>query len=238
MGEILILRAKYVVGDQDIDVTSYLTTQQSANYGAINFPVQQMDEDLRKKNMIVLEKDADPLKLTPPVLTLVYTDEAGAHHSLTKKLGEVVEIGERSWFGKFVQKPGDVLMDFGLTAAKGQFLFIFVMSWALVVLWSYKQWAFLQDQMDGNRLPLSIEDKFGTLGKYVAIFAEAIFGLSFVIEPPIQKLVERALGPTPFEPGWTVKFFFAFCAALTPVSSFFFNFLIWFTLVQTLVRLN
>jgi hypothetical protein len=229
MGEILILRAKYVVGDQEIDVISYLTTQQSANYGAINFPVQQMDEDLRKKNMIVLAKDADPLKLTPPVLTITYTDEAGAHRSLTKKLGEVVDIGERSSFGKFVQKPGDVLYDFGLTAAKGQFLFVFILAWALVVVWSYKQWEFLQGAYNGRNITSSINDSLGLLGKYVGIAVFYLFDYVSIVELPFKGFVPLAAR------GWTIKFIFSLFAALTPVSSFFFNFLIWFTLVQSLL---
>jgi len=229
MGEILILSAKYVVGDQDIDVTSYLTTQQRTNYGAINFPIQKMDDDLRGKHMIVLPADSDTLKLTPPVLTVTYTDEAGAHRTLSKKLGEVVDIGERSAFGKFVQKPGDVLMDFGLTAAKGQFLFVFVLSWALVVMWSYKQWEFLQGAYNGHNITGSIDDSLGLLGKYVGLAVFYLFDYVKIAELPFKGFIPTAA------PGWTIKFIFSLISALTPVSSFFFNFLIWFTLVQSLL---
>jgi hypothetical protein len=229
MGDILILSASYVVGDQDIDVTSYVTTQQGANYGAINFPVQQMDDDLRKKNMVVLEKDADPLKLTPPRLTINYTDTAGAYHSVAKKLGEVVDIGERSSFGKFVQKPGDVLYDVGLTAAKGQFLFVFVLSWALVVMWTYKQWDFLQGAYNDNLITGTVNDSFGLLGKYVGIVIFYLFDYGAILGKPFGSFFPGAAA------GWPIKFIFSLFSALTPVSSFFLNFLIWFTLVQSLL---
>jgi len=230
MGEILILSASYVVGDQDIDVTGYVTTQQGANYGAINFPVQKMDEDLRAKHMVVLAADADAVKLTPPRLTINYTDEAGAYHTVNYKIGEVVTVGERSSFGKFVQKPGDVLYDVGLTAAKGQFLFIFVLSWALVVLWSYKQWEFLQLAYNQKNLTGTLDDSLGLLGKYVGLAVFYLFSLITTAEMPFKGFVPSAL------PGWTIKFIFSLFAALTPVSSFFFNFLIWFTLVQSLLN--
>ena len=37
------------------------------------------------------------------------------------------------------------------------------------------------------------------------------------------------------QPGWIVKFIFSFLAALTPIASLIFQFLIWFTVVQSLL---
>jgi hypothetical protein len=235
-GAVLILDAEYVVGSQAIDVSDYVTTQQGANYGAIKFPVQKMDEDLRKTHRVYAPPPADAaaLALNPPRLTINFTDQSGAYHTVSYTLTETVDIGERSAFGKFVQKPGDVLYDVGLTAAKGQFVFVFVLLWALIVLWSYNQWNFLQGQFGNGIITSTINDRLGLLGKYVALFVYWIFTYA----TPIGKPFEMLLGGADVKPGWIVKFIFALFAALTPVTSFLFQFLIWFTLVQTLVDMN
>jgi hypothetical protein len=230
MGDILIMTANYVVGSQDIDVKDYVLTEQSTNYGAIDFPVQKMDDDLRKDHRISVAKDADALKLTPPRLTITYTDAAEAYHTVDYAITESVNLGERTAFGKFVQKPGDVLWSVGLTAAKGQFLFVFVVAWALIVLWSYKQWAFLQGSYNAGKISIIIDDDYGILGKYIVLGIYIMFYYGEMVEEPLSKFFKP-----PVEPGWTFKFIFAFLAALTPVSSFFFQFLIWFTVVKTLM---
>jgi len=236
MGSVLVLNAEYVVGNQAIDVSDYVTTQQGANYGAIKFPVNKMDEDLRKAHRIAAPPPADAaaLALNPPRLTINYTDESGAYHTVSYTITEMVDIGERSAFGKFVQKPGDVLYDVGLTAAKGQFVFVFALMWALVVVWAYNQWGFLQDQFVNGNITSTINDRLGVLGKYVALFVYWIFTYGSAIGKPLEML----LGGVDVKRGWIVKFIFALFAALTPVTSFLFQFLIWFTLVQTLVDLN
>jgi len=235
-GAVLILNAEYVVGNQAIDVSDYVTTQQGANYGAIKFPVQKMDEDLRKAHRIYAPPPADAaaLALNPPRLTINFTDQSGAYHTVSYTLTETVDIGERSAFGKFVQKPGDVLWDVGLTAAKGQFVFVFVLIWALIVVWSYKQWSFLQEQFGNGNITSTTNDRLGILGKYVALFVYWIFHYGTSLGKPFEML----LGGVDVKRGWIVKFIFTFFAALTPVTSFLFQFLIWFTLVQTLVDMN
>uniref|UniRef100_A0A6C0AJG9 Uncharacterized protein n=1 Tax=viral metagenome TaxID=1070528 RepID=A0A6C0AJG9_9ZZZZ len=235
-GAVLILNADYVVGNQEIDVSDYVTTQQGANYGAINFPVQKMDDDLRAAHRISAPPPADAaaIALNPPRLTVNYTDSSGAYHTVSYTITETVDIGERSAFGKFVQKPGDVLWSIGLTAAKGQFLFIFVLVWALVVVWSYKQWGFLQDAYLNQNIGPTTDDRLGVLGKYVGLFVYFVFKYGSLIGKPFEML----LGGADVKSGWIVKFIFALLAALTPVSSFLFQFLIWFTLVQTLVDMN
>lgn len=234
MGDILIVSADYVVGNQTIDVVDYVTTFQGSNYGAIDFPVQKLDDDLRKDNRITLAKDSDPLKLTPPRLKIQYTTESGAYHSVEYTITEKVALGERSAFGKFVQKPADVLWSVGLTAAKGQFLFIFVLSWALVVAWAYKQWEYLQGAYNSGALTPTLSDDLGILGKWVGIFVFFVFKYLGILGKPFEML----LGGSDVQPGWIVKFIFSALAALTPVSSFFFQFLIWFTLVQSLLSRN
>lgn len=233
MGDILILSADYVVGSQQIDVSDYVTTERDKNYGAINFPVQKMDDDLRKDHRIAAPPPADAaaLALNPPQLTIKYTDASGAYHTVTYKITETVDLGERTAFGKFAQKPGDVLWSVGLTAAKGQFLFVFVLMWALVITWSYKQWEYLQKAYNNDAIHPYPDDELGIAGKYVAIFVYFIFSYGGKIGKPFELL----LGGVNVSDGWIVKFLFAAFAALTPVSSFFFQFLIWFTLVQSLL---
>ena len=234
MGDIVVLTATYVVGKQSIDVKDYVTLQQSKNYGAIDFPVQKMDDELRAQHRITVKEDDSTLQLSPPHLTIEYTDRSQAYHSVDYSVADKVDIGQRSALGKFVQKPGDVLWDTAATIAKGQFLFVFVLGWALVVLWAFQQWAYLQAAFNSGALPGTLDDSFGILGKYVAVFAFTLFKLGSLLGKPFQML----LGGADVRPGWIVKFLFSAFAVFTPVSSFFFQFLIWFTLVQTLLDKN
>jgi hypothetical protein len=226
MGDILIVSADYIVGNQTIDVVDYVTTQQSSQYGAIDFPVQKLDDDLRKDNRITLAKDSDPLKLTPPKLTIQYTNESGAYHSVTYAITEKVALGERSAFGKFVQKPGDVLSSFGTSAGMILFGFSFVLIWALGVAWAYKQWEYLQSAYISGALTSVPSDDLGILGKWVGVFVFFLFKYGETL---------GKFGGSGAQPGWIVKFIFSFLAAITPVSSLIFQFLIWFTVVQSLL---
>jgi len=226
MGDILIVSADYIVGNQTIDVVDYVTTQQSSQYGAIDFPVQKLDDDLRKDNRITLAKDSDPLKLTPPKLTIQYTDKSGAYHSVTYAITEKVALGERTAFGKFVQKPGDVLSSFGTSAGMVLFGFSFVLIWALGVAWAYKQWEYLQSAYINGALTSVPSDDLGILGKWVGVLVFFVFKYGETL---------GKFGGPEAQPGWIVKFIFSFLAAITPVSSLIFQFLIWFTVVQSLL---
>jgi hypothetical protein len=234
MGDILILNAEYTVGGQQIDVSDYVTQQQGANYGAIDFAVQKLDDDLRKDHRISIPADDPSLKLAVPRLTINYTDESGAYHTASYVLTEKVDVGERSSIGKFIQKPGDILWGVGLTVAKGQYLFGLVLVWALVVLWAFKQWEYLELAFRKGAIDGSLHDEFGVLGKFMAVLVYTIFTYGNLLGKPFQIL----LGGAEPIPGWIVKYIFSAFAVLTPVSSFFVQFLVWFTLVQTLLDKN
>jgi hypothetical protein len=78
MGDITIVSAAYVVGTQSIDVADIIEEIRSKNYGEINLPITKLDADLRKDNRIVLAATDPTLALTPPRITVEYTDERGA----------------------------------------------------------------------------------------------------------------------------------------------------------------
>ena len=240
MGDITLTKADYVVADQIIDVSSILTDIQMKNYGAIELPIATLDAQLRKDSRIVAKADADALKLTPPKLVVDYVDETGAYHHVETALTETLKIGERSALGQFVQKPGELLWGLGLMAAKGQFMFVFVLGWALVVLWAYKQFQFLETAFDPNTSPPGIASRmppdgyptetYGIIGKWVMV---GLWYLFYVMQIP-SKPIGLIFGATEPPYGWLTKVVMSIFSALAPVAGFFFQFMIWFTAVQSI----
>lgn len=241
MGDITVTKAEYVVADQPpIDVSEILNNLQMKNYGAIELPIATLDAQLRKDNRIILAATADQLKLTPPKLVVNYLDETGGYHHVETSLGDTLKLGERSTFGQFVQKPGKILWDLGLTAAKGQFVFVFALGWALVVLWSYKQFQFLEEAFSTSSTPRGIVatlpadgypvETYGIIGRWVMAGLWYLFYAMEFPSKPLGMLFGAAEPPY----GWLTKVVMAVFAALAPIAGFFFQFMIWFTAVQSI----
>jgi len=234
MGDLVLVSAVYTVADQQIDVMTALKGIQSSNYGAIKLPIATLDADLRKDNQIVTAADAAPLKLTPPSLTVNYKDATGANHYVTKKIGETLEIGKRSALGQFIQKPGDVLWSIALVAAKGQFVFVIVLGWALVVMWAFKQWKFLETAFDVGGIaqgpPPYSSETYGIVGPWVMFL---IYWLFQLFAYP-SKIFGAAFGATEPPRGWLVKILITVASGLAPLAGFFFQLMIWFTVVTSI----
>lgn len=226
MGGITVTVANYVVGPQVIDVSDYLEQERWKNFGEIKFAVAKLDAFLRSDNRITLAPDSTVLASSPPNLHVEYTDETGAFHSLDAGLNDTLDIGEQSFIGKLIRKPGAILWDLGIMTGNVFFIFVFAMTWALTVLWSLKQWEFI-----ANNLPREGPyDRFGLLGHWVAVATNAFLR---TMDTP-SKFLGPFVGVVPAPYSWLTKWFFAFLTALSPVPGFFFQLLIWITLVQTL----
>jgi hypothetical protein len=239
MGSVKVLTAKYTVSDQTIDVMDVLTDNQSRNYGKITILVSKLDADLRKNNQIATPADADALKLTPPELKVQYLDGRGLWHEAKAKISETLDIGERSAFGKFVQKPGDVLWGIGITAAKAQFLFVVVLGWTLVVLWTYRQWKYIEEAMqptaiagyNGAHHDYSEKD-FGLVGQWVVWMISKFYSLFYY--PSL--LLGIVFKNPPY--GWLVKVIMSIGSGVAPISGFIVQVLIWFTAVVPIQELK
>ena len=66
MGDVVILKADYTVGNQTLEVLDYVTLHQTTNYGAIEFPVKKMDDELRADHRITVDANDPSLKLSQP----------------------------------------------------------------------------------------------------------------------------------------------------------------------------
>jgi hypothetical protein len=234
MGDIVLVKAVYKVADQDIDVMPNLAAIQSKNYGAIELPIAALDAELRKDDRIVTKADSDVLKQSLPSLTVHYRSQTGANHYVTKTIKETLKIGKRSAIGQFIQKPGDVLWSLALVAAKGQFVFVVVLGWALVVMWSFKQWQFIEKAFDVGGVaqgppPYSTET-YGIVGPWIMFL---IYWLLQLFVYPSKILGAAFGGPEPPR-GWILKILITVAAALAPVAGFFFQLVIWFTVVTSI----
>ena len=235
MGGVTVTSAKYVIGDQTIDVSEQVTDSQSRNYGEIVMIVSKLDADLRKNNQIAIPADSDTLKLTPPKLTVEYLDDRGLWHTKSATLSETLDIGERSAFGKFVQKPGDVLWGIGITAAKAQFLFIVVLGWTLVVLWTYRQWQFIEGAMQPRAIARTnayTEKNYGLVGQWVVLGISKLYDLFYY--PSVWLGIIFRNPPE----GWLVKVLMSIGSAVAPISGFIVQIMIWFTAVVPIQQLK
>jgi len=234
MGGVTVTSAKYAIGDQTIDVSEQVTDSQSRNYGEIVMIVSKLDGDLRKNNQIAIPADSDTLKLTPPKLTVEYLDERGLWHTKSATLSETLDIGERSAFGKFVQKPGDVLWGIGITAAKAQFLFIVVFAWVLVVLGTYRQWQFIEKAMQSGaiaRTTAYTDINYGLVGQWV------VWGISKLYDAFYYPSIWLSFGYD-LPDGWPVKVLMSIGSAVAPISGFIVQIMIWFTAVVPIQELK
>lgn len=235
MGGVTVTSAKYVIGDQTIDVSEQVTDSQSRNYGEIVMIVSKLDADLRKNNQIAIPADSDTLKLTPPKLTVEYLDDRGLWHTKSATLSETLDIGERSAFGKFVQKPGDVLWGIGITAAKAQFLFIVVFVWVLVVLGTYRQWQFIEGAMQTSGIARKTtpytDTNYGLVGQWV------VWGISKLYDAFYYPSIWFSFGYN-LPDGWPVKVLMSIGSAVAPISGFIVQIMIWFTAVVPIQQLK
>jgi hypothetical protein len=232
MGSIRVSRADYIVADQTIDVLDILNELQEKNYGIIELSVSKLDADLRKDNRIITKPDADSLKLTPPKLLVDYADKAGRYHHVETPLTGTLKIGERSSYGQFVQKPGELLFNSSVVLAKGQMLFVFAFAWTLVVVWTYKQFQFLEAAFGPGgpaESPQYPSEKYGVLGQWTMYLLYLIY---YYVDMPSQP-IGRMFSPDP-PYGWLVKVFFSIASALAPVAGFFTQFIIWLTAVSSI----
>jgi hypothetical protein len=234
MGDIVLVTAVYKVADQEIDVMPILATIQSNNYGAIELPIATLDADLRKDDRIFIKADDNALKQNLPSLTVNYKDPTGANHYVTKTIKETLNIGKRTAIGQFIQKPGDVLWSLAIVAAKGQFVFVIVLGWTLVVMWSFKQWQFIEKAFDVGGVaqgpPPYSSESYGIIGPWIMFF---IYWLLQAFSYP-SKVFGAAFGGPEAPRGWLLKILITVASALAPVAGFFFQLMIWFTVVTSI----
>jgi len=241
MGDTTIVSATYVVGTQSIDVADIIEEIRSKNYGEINLPITKLDADLRKDNRIALAANDPTLALTPPRITVEYTDERGAWHTISSTLTETLKIGQRSTFGTLIQKPFDALWQVAMTVGKGQMIFVIAMGYALVVLWTYKQWEYMQEPFKpmvgsvGNpgMMGENYAEKFGPLGKWIAL---AIFTI-FVGGEFLSEKIAKFFKPTqPWGYSWVTKLFPTIISAFAPIYGFVTQFILWVMIVKNIPK--
>ena len=238
MGDITVTSAVYTVDTQTIDVSSTLNTLKTQNYGAIELPIAKLDADLRKDNRITAKPDADTLKINPPVLSVDYTDETGAAHHVETSLNDSLSIGNRSMVGNLLQKPGEMLWGTGMMFAKAQIITALVLFWALVVIWTFKQWTYLavelrptMDMKPGNPITYTT-DNYGIFGKYIMMVVFAFITGTALLTSKIDK----NFGVPPY--GWLARAIMTLISGVAPVGGFFLQLMIWFTTVHSIEALK
>jgi hypothetical protein len=227
MGDITLSKATYVVGDQEIDLIDQMNTQLAKNYGELTVIVATLDSKLREDRRITTAADSSVLASNLPKLTVEYTDQTGAFHRASANIRETLRIGERSAYGKVVQKPGDLLWNASLVA--GQWLMVFVVAtlYGLVVLWTYTQWK----SMEGKFVEWSdiTTTRFGPLGFVIAVLVYGVFA--------IFRYPSRFLSPTGGD-GWMVKLVMTGLSAYAPIPGLLTQMIIWFTIVRNLGKVT
>jgi hypothetical protein len=264
MGDVKLTKAEYIVGTQTLDVLDVLNKIKSDNYGAIELPMAKLDADLRKDNRIATPPDAEALRLTPPRLVVDYTDGAGIPHHIEKigsaqppkvlpgtsehfnnNSEDTVAIGKRSAWGTLLQQPYDILKWFAVESTKGGFLFGLALFCALVVTWTWVQWGYIcivltpRDLKDPKPSALNpaymTTENFGILSKWIIpLVGGFIWILSGVAHKAIDPfLVKWGINKAPAY-GWLPRLLMTVGSGLGPVGGFFFQLMIWFTVVRPL----
>ena len=223
MGDIALSKAEYTVGTQKIDLLSEMNDELSKNYGELNVVVSALDAKLRKDNRILVPPNDPSLAQNVPKLTIEYTDERGAYHVASSTLTETLHIGERSAFGKIVQKPGDILWSASLVVGQWSMVFIVATLYGLVVLWTLKQWEFMQGKFK-NWGDITTA-RFGPLGYVVGVIIYMLFW--------IFRLPSDFISPTSPD-GWMLKWVVAASSAFAPIPGFLVQCIIWMTVVRNL----
>jgi hypothetical protein len=225
MGDITLLKATYVVADQEFDLLEHMNTELTKNYGELHIVVAALDTKLRAENRITTAADSSILAAGPPKLTVEYTDETGAWHRATATIRETLHIGERSTYGKAVQKPGDLIWSASLVAGKWMMVFVVATLYGLIVLWTWMQWKGMEGKfIEWNDVTM---DKFGGLGFVVAVL---IYGLFAIFRYP-----SRFISPSGGD-GWMLKLVMTALSAYAPIPGVLTQMIIWFTVVRNLGR--
>jgi hypothetical protein len=223
MGDITLSKANYVVADQEIDLLNHMNAELAKNYGELNVVVFDLDTKLRADNRITTAADSILLVASPPKLTVEYTDETGGWHRATADIHETLHIGERSAYGKAVQKPGDLIWSASLVA--GQWLMYFVVAtlYGLVVLWTWTQWKGMEGKFVNWSEITTV--KFGPLGFVIAAIIYMIFGAF--------RYPSRFLSMDGGD-GWMVKLVMTGLSAYAPIPGLLVQMIVWFTVVRNL----
>lgn len=225
MGDIALSKAEYTVGTQLIDLLREMNEDLSKNYGELNVVVSALDAKLRKDNRILIAPNDPSLAQNVPKLTIEYTDETGAWHSTSATLTETLHIGERSTFGKLVQKPGDVIWSASVIVGQWSMVFVVAVLYGLVVLWTLKQWQGMEGKF--KNWGEITTDRFGPLGFVVAVIVYMVFW--------VFRLPSDFISPSSPD-GWMVKWIVAATSAFAPIPGFLVQSIIWMTVVRNLGR--
>jgi hypothetical protein len=223
MGDIVLKKAEYVVGSQLIDLMNEMNADLEKNYGELNVVVSALDAKLRKDNRIAIPPNDPSLAQSIPKLTIEYIDSEGSWHIATAELPETLHIGERTAFGKMIQKPGDVLWSTSIVVGQWTMVFVVATMYALVVLWTFKQWEFMQGKFE-HWNDVSVE-RFGPIGFVIAVI---VYGLFWIFRLPSDFLNPSA------PDGWMLKWFVMATSAIAPIPGFLIEFIIWMTVVRNL----
>jgi hypothetical protein len=228
MGEtITLLTAEYTVGSQGIVLLNEMNEELVKNYGELTVDVSALDAKLRDANRIIVAKNDPSLAQNIPALTINYVDKEGGWHTKTAKLTETLTIGERSVFGKMVQKPGEILWSSSLVVGQWMMVFVVVTMWALVVLWSWMQTRGMEGKFtDWSTITTA---RFGPIGFVIAVL---IYILFYIVRIPCE-LLGRLMSETPPD-GWILKAFMAAASAYAPIPGFLVQTIIWMTVVRNL----
>jgi hypothetical protein len=226
MGDITLISADYTVGTQTISLLNEMNEELTKNYGELNVVVSALDAKLRKDNRIVVPVNDPSLAQNVPVLTIKYADKEGAWHIATGKLTDTVKIGERSVYGKMVQKPGEILWSSSLVVGQWMMVFVVVTMWALVVLWSWMQTRGMEGKFtEWSSITMA---RFGPIGFVIAVI---IYILFYIVRIPCE-LIGNLMGGAP--DGWILKAFMAAGSAYAPIPGFLVQTIIWMTVVRNL----
>jgi hypothetical protein len=227
MGDITLISATYTVGTQSIALLNEMNEELAKNYGELNIVVSALDAKLRKDNRIVLPVNDPSLAQNVPVLTIKYADREGAWHIKEANLTETLTIGERSVYGKMVQKPGEILWSSSLVVGQWMMVFVVVTMWALVVLWSWMQTRGMEGKFtDWSTLTTA---RFGPIGFVIAV---VIYILFYIVRVPCE-LIGNLMNEKPPD-GWILKAFMAAASAYAPIPGFLVQTIIWMTVVRNL----
>jgi hypothetical protein len=227
MGDITLISANYTVGTQSIALLNEMNEELTKNYGELNIVVSALDAKLRKDNRITMAANDPSLAQNVPLLTIKYADKEGSWHIKEANLNETLTIGERSVFGKMVQKPGEILWSSSLVVGQWMMLFVAVTMWALVVLWSWTQTRGMEGKFtEWSTITMA---RFGPIGFVIAVI---IYMLFYIVRIPCE-VIGNWMSEKPPD-GWILKAFMAAASGYAPIPGFLVQTIIWMTVVRNL----
>ena len=170
----------------------------------------------------------------------------GTSEHFDNKSDDTVAIGQRSTWGMLIQQPYDILKWFAIESAKGGFLFGLALFVALVVTWTWVQWGYIcvmltpRETKQGEKgSPLepkyATTENFGIMSKWIIPVVGGFIGLlsAFAVKAIDPFLVKWGINKAPAY-GWLPRLLMTVGSGLGPVGGFFFQLMIWFTVVRPL----